>query len=139
MTKIQFLLLSTISLAVSCGSIKSKTQNESFNLESTKWQAEQLNGEAIESVDERFTLSFNTDGKISGKGACNILFGSYTSNTDGTFSISPLGVTRTACPDMDIETQYIRALESTTSYSVIEDQLLLLNGDEVIIKFSLFE
>jgi heat shock protein HslJ len=72
------------------------------------------------------TLSFGTDGSLSGKAACNTFNGPYT--TDGNkLKIGPLATTMMACPgDLGSwETAYLTFIQGNPDYSVNGDTLEL--------------
>ncbi|MFI3265268.1 MAG: META domain-containing protein [Rikenellaceae bacterium] len=129
-----FISLALLAFVISCGTVKVSSQSGEFNLEATSWQVEQLNGNIIEPVEANFTLLFSEDGTLNARGACNIIFGDYIQKSGGVLSLSPKGMTRTACPDMDVEAQYIKALESVVSFDVVDGVLHLMDsqGDTVV-------
>ncbi len=132
MTKLQLLYLALIAAIItSCASMKRKSKENFVELTSTSWQVEELNGRAITPQENNFTLLFGTDGALNGRGACNIMFGQYEQGKDGKLTLSPQGLTRTACPDMGVEDEYIKMLGEVTSYSVIDGKLHLYNDEEL--------
>ncbi len=66
-------MLATILLAgcCNCGKISS------YAFEDTVWQLEQLNGRAVKTQDDNFTVAFLNTGRASGKGVCNTFFGPW--------------------------------------------------------------
>ncbi|MFI3286393.1 MAG: META domain-containing protein [Rikenellaceae bacterium] len=135
MKKFQFLALALIVFIVSCGTTRTTSTSKSFNLETTKWQIEELNGEAIDAKADSFTIEFREDKRIGAKGSCNIIIGDYSYSNDGTLTLRPVGATRTACPDMTTEMEYISALEKATSFEVDGNNLTLLSGKKIVAKF----
>ncbi|MFI3316883.1 MAG: META domain-containing protein [Rikenellaceae bacterium] len=135
MKKLHLLPLALLAFSLGCGTIKTKSVAEAdyTPLENTTWQLHELNGKSIEAHDDSFTLLFNAEDKLNGKGSCNILFGSYTQSDDGTILIKPQGLTRAACPDVATENEYIQTLGTVTSYNVIDQTTLLLISGEVIV------
>lgn len=118
----------------SCATARRVSTAATFNLEGSAWQVSQLNGRDIAAHEDRFTLSFLPDNRISGRGTCNVMMGSYTQAGSGQLTISSLASTRSACPDMDVEAEYMRALESITAYQIIDGKLQLLAGEQVVVK-----
>ena len=74
----------------------------------------------------RIEITFTSDGKVSGQGACNSYSGSYTVNGQ-TIVFSPLASTQKACaaPLMAIDTAYFAALQVMTSWQISGSNLTL--------------
>jgi heat shock protein HslJ len=72
---------------------------------------------------------------ITGSAGCNSYTASY-STQDGQISVGPAATTRMACPaGMDQETAYLEALQQSSTYQVLGQQLTLSNeaGDGALI------
>ena len=96
----------------------------------TEWQLKRLMGRDYTFDKGIFTFTFNDKGEVAGKGACNRIFGSYTTSKTGALTISGIGSTRMACPDMATETAFIELLERATHYEIDGNMLLILcNGE----------
>ncbi len=129
--KIASILLITATLAgcCHCRSYQRKTRRP---LVGTEWQLIQLGGQKVQPVVGRFTLTLLAEGgRVSGVGACNRLTGSFTTDDKRALKIGPLGSTRMACPDLELEQHYLRALESATHYDMDGPMLILLSNGEV--------
>lgn len=106
-------------------------------LAGTSWVLAELNGQPpVAAPDDRTpTLSFGADDlRAGGNGGCNQFSGPYTQN-GVSLRFGPLVSTRRACVDEAAnrqETAYLRALESTTRFSVSGDQLVLYAADQVV-------
>lgn len=74
----------------------------------------------------RIEITFTSDGKVSGQGACNSYSGSYTVNGQ-TIVFSPLASTQKACatPLMAVDTAYFAALQVMTSWQISGSNLTL--------------
>jgi len=75
--------------------------------------------------------------QATGFGGCNHFFGRY--ELDGSsLTFGPMGATRMACPDLEtgLETSVFEALESTRKWKIADGALLLLDGDDVLARFS---
>ena len=75
--------------------------------------------------------------QVTGFAGCNHFFGSY--ERDGSsLTFGPMGATRMACPDLEtgLETSVFEALENTRKWKQSGGALLLLDGDEVLARFS---
>ncbi|MBU1359028.1 MAG: META domain-containing protein [Gammaproteobacteria bacterium] len=90
-------------------------------IEGPMWQLEQLGGVLIEpSNDPRQNaqIRFDSNGRVSGTGGCNLLTGTFERN-GSSLKLGQLGATRRACtnPAAEInETQFFAALKETSSY-----------------------
>lgn len=140
MKTIKILSLSLLFFASSCATTKSTTTTQSFNLESSAWQLEQLKGEPLTEVTpESYVVRFGQDNRLSGKGECNVIMGSYSQESATALSISNFGMTRMICPNMEREAAYMQLLESVTSFEVVDNKLLLFNGDNLLARFKAIE
>jgi putative lipoprotein len=64
--------------------------------------------------------------RVTGSGGCNRITGSYESGR-GTLQFGPLISTQMACPSMEIETAFLRALNATRRYRIVGRRLELMN------------
>ncbi len=134
MKKIKFFAFALMLGATSCG-----TTSQHLNLEATRWQAEEMNGKAIEAQDDSFTLSFNEDMQLSAKAACNVIMGSYKYSEKGDLTLTQIGTTRAMCPDMEKEAEYIQLLNDANRAEIENEKLVLFNEDKAIAKFKAIE
>jgi heat shock protein HslJ len=89
------------------------------------WILTRLRGEAVESA-AGLDLAVLADGRFSGSGGCNRFFGNMKL-ADGRLAVGPVGSTMMACEEaaMDLEHQFLGALEQVTGFGLQQDQLLL--------------
>lgn len=74
---------------------------------------------------------------MTGFAGCNNFFGVYES--DGvSLKFGPVGSTRMFCPDLQLslETEFLKALEKTGGWQLQDKTLLLLDGTEVLARFT---
>jgi heat shock protein HslJ len=86
--------------------------------------------------DQSPTLTFQ-GGMLSGQGPCNQYSASYT--LDGsTLTVGPITSTRMACPDLDLETTYLAALQSVAGWQVDPsgDLVLMDAGGAEVLRFT---
>ena len=81
------------------------------------------------------SITFTTDGKVSGQAPCNRYFGSY-SGTLPTLTLSALGSTRMACDALDVESVYFEALGAIQRAEFAENRLFLIGPEGRIMEFS---
>lgn len=76
------------------------------------------------------------DSNASGTGGCNSLSAVYQTSNDNSIFFSRVASTKMACQDADYETDFIRLLEETASYSLQNDKLFLVSADgDTILQF----
>jgi heat shock protein HslJ len=66
--------------------------------------------------------------RVSGSGGCNRISGTYETGA-GTLRFSPMISTKMACPSMDTETAFLRALNGTRRYRIEGRILELMDGE----------
>ncbi len=82
-------------------------------------------------ADSTITLEFGEDDRVAGSGGCNTYSSTYTVEND-TIAFSGVISTLKACAEtgiMEQEQAYFGALQSTTSYEIVDDQLIITYGD----------
>ena len=81
------------------------------------------------------TLTFPKEREISGQGPCNRYFGALTVPYPW-FDTGPIGSTRRACPDLEVETIFLQALEAVTLSEVLGDVMILSNTEGLEMVFN---
>lgn len=123
-------LAATVALTAGCCNCRSYQKKTRRPLEGTEWQLIQLDGRSVKAAPETFVLKLE-NGSVSGAGACNRLMGSYKTGERRALKIGPLATTKMACPNLNQEQQFLRALESTTHYDMDGPMMLLLSNGEL--------
>lgn len=123
-------LAATVALTAGCCNCRSYQKKTRRPLEGTEWQLIQLDGRSVKAAPETFVLKLE-NGSVSGAGACNRLMGSYKTGERRALKIGPLATTKMACPNLDQEQQFLRAIEATTHYDMDGPMLLLLSNGEL--------
>ena len=124
-----------LSVGLSCLALAACSAG-SRGLDGTKWK---LSGWTLSSLDPAaFTITATfADGKISGRSAVNSYSGSYTTGSDGAFSVGAIASTEMAGPEpaMRAEHAYMTLLQQARSYSVAGRTLTLFDahGNESLI------
>lgn len=110
---------------------------ENLPMENTKWNLTELQGATNEAFADADTFWFALNGEgIIGVGACNRFFGGYMLNEEEGFRVGGMGMTRMACPNMDLEDQFVRVFEEMDGYEISGNVLTLKKGEEVVAKFA---
>lgn len=69
---------------------------------------------------------------LYGFAGCNRFFGRYS--TEGnTIKLEPGGMTMMACPDLQFEDKFVKALAAVTTYSIVNKELKLTDKDKKIV------
>ena len=85
-----------------------------------EWKIKEVNGEAIPSgMEKQPFIAFDVKKKtIHGNAGCNLINGGFETSTSNAKSISFPGVASTmmACPDMEVESKVLKALNEVKSF-----------------------
>lgn len=97
------------------------TKTASVNDLSGEWDIIAVNGATVAAPEGQETpfLAFDTaNGRLTGNGSCNNMFGSFTTTADKPGSIKFDGVasTRMMCPDMKLEDEIMQALDGVVEF-----------------------
>ncbi len=95
------------------------------------WVLRQMNGEQVQGV---ITLTFAEDDQITGQAPCN-RYATRQSAPLPWFQLGPIAATKRACPLLELEIQYFRALEAMTLAEASEDLLILSNDADQSLVF----
>lgn len=113
-----------------------------LNLTDNQWNLTELNGEAFELSEDFNTTPYiafvteESENKIVGNAGCNRYFGGYELGEESMISFSQMGATMMACPNLDLEESYLKAVGSTVSFMIDQNTLSFLNEEgEIVAKF----
>jgi heat shock protein HslJ len=103
------------------------------------WTLVELEGERVRvaSGQRAPTLELNADhDRVAGFGGVNQFAGTFTTSRD-TVALGSLLATKMAGPSAlnELETNYLRALESANRWRIANDELMLLNEEKVVARF----
>jgi len=114
---------------------KSEGNNGQISLYNRQWTLTELNGKSMENLSPVMGLIFihfsESDNNISGSGGCNRFFGKYEEREGGWITLSDIGMTKKACPDMSIEEELTQVLKSVNRYTLEGDTLILKKGGKI--------
>lgn len=101
-------------------------------LEGTAWRLVEVDGQPVSAPADSARapgLTLLADGhKVQGSAGCNRMMGSY--QLSGTsLKLGRLATTRMACPAMELEQRYLKALGATTRYEIAGGSLTLFDPD----------
>lgn len=113
----------------SCGSGKNKPQRLSLD----QWTVTSINENSSFSANPTISLSVN-DKTISGNTGCNNFNGRFTLKGNK-ISFDQMASTKMFCKNMDIEDRFFSTLEKVDSYTIENNELILLNkANKVVMK-----
>lgn len=99
-----------------------------MSLVNTTWQLTQMEGRSFAANDGAYTIVFNEEGRVVGKGDCNRISGGYTFDNKGVMTITQMISTRMMCPNQANEDKFLKLLNATDGYT-IDGKLLMLTSD----------
>jgi len=109
------------------------TQKQSSkNLEGTTWKLVSF-GLTRMAVPKDASIRLK-EGQYSGKGGCNGVGGNYELNGNKLIFVAGFS-TMMACPELDLEHKYMKALSKVESYSVEGDMLDLQGKGRSLLRF----
>lgn len=117
-------------VAASCCNCRSFQKKSRRPIVGTEWQLVQFGKESIAPEEGKYFFTLDSDGRVSGVGACNRLMGSYTLGDKNALGFGALASTRMACPGMETETAFMQMFDSVVRYDMDGPMLLLLGADD---------
>lgn len=124
----------TLTLMVGCRRADSAAESAApeAGLLNSEWLLVALNDQPVELENEErrphFTLQAE-ENRMTGYTGCNQMFGAYVINGD-LLSFDRIGATKMACMDaMDLERDFLKAIEATASYYMAGRELELFDAD----------
>ena len=86
-------------------------------------------------VENRPTMKFGAEAKLSGNAGCNNFAGRYQVGDDQTIEIDLGALTRKMCLDMTLEDQMVRRMPNVDRFKIDGNQLILFAGEREIFRF----
>jgi heat shock protein HslJ len=113
---------------------------EGAGIEGIHWYLTEVGGAPISPMagDKQPHMLLDPEEKqATGFAGCNNFFGRYELE-GSSLTFGPMGATRMACPDLEtgLEASVFEALENTRKWKKADGDLLLLDGNEVLARFS---
>lgn len=125
-------LLAAVTVLLSgCCACRTYQKRTRRPLVETRWQLVRLGGKSIQPEAGSFTVVFAAGGALTGTGACNRLSAHYEADDTRAMKIGRVAATRMACPDLELEREFVAAIESTTHYDMDGPMLMLLSDGEL--------
>lgn len=128
------LLLCLTLMAGTCNDTK-----DLVKLSGVKWNLQMLKGKEIQLKDKNSEVFIQFDEsqkRVNGRAGCNRFFCDYEFDGDK-LKLSPIGLTRMACPDLETEQKFCEVLEKVNGVSIENNKLMLLQNGNVLAVFIL--
>lgn len=93
-----------------------------------RWRLVELMGKPVDSTinnREPFLLLNAEEQRVNANAGCNNIMGTYELMEGNRIRFSRMASTQMACPDMEIEDQLLKVLETVDNYAISEGQLSL--------------
>lgn len=122
-----------IAFLVSCGTVsKEKEMNKStlYN----KWELSILNGEQVK-VKQPIYIQLNEDKTVSGFIGCNRITGTFSVENKSNIKFNQLATTRMACPEMKLENNVLKLLNTANSFTIKNGKLTLNTSNTLVATF----
>ncbi len=88
-----------------------------------------MNGNKIE-ASKGMILELNTkEMSFIGNASCNNIFGTLESKSETEIAFLNIGATRKMCPEMNLESEYLKTLKEVKSFQLKGLRLLFLDAD----------
>jgi putative lipoprotein len=83
--------------------------------------------------NERYTIEFTADGRVSGQADCNRYSGGYSEPSSGRLAMGPtLAATLAACRPESRSADFLRAVSTATRYELVGAELKLFGGGDAL-------
>ena len=139
-TILLFTLACAVALFVGCGTtLKSSAAEPAKPLVGTVWTLAEMDGKALTVIEGLRPPTLQLDSatkRASGVSGINRYFGSYESS-GATLKFGPIGGTKMGGPRpaMAVESAFVKALASVTSFNIVSNRLELKAGDKTVLRF----
>jgi heat shock protein HslJ len=105
-------------------------------LTETEWSLTNLNEKVINKNDEGLAsfIVFSSDNTFKGFAGCNKFQGVYKIE-NGKLSLDKIGATKMECENSNNELEFLKALNKSTSFKIVKNQLMLKDKSKTIAIF----
>ena len=130
------LAIGATAILAACGSSStSALTGKNWQLTSITDKAPAFQGIVPPEDQERYQITFNTDGTFNGTADCNQFAGTYTTRGSDRLEITPGISTMAMCPDGSLDLIFVHGLSKAASYAIANDTLTITLSDEGTMTF----
>jgi heat shock protein HslJ len=115
--------------------IEPEANEVTHELVGTRWALVRLGSQPVtvrEGAQEPFLALESAESRAVGHGGCNRFTGGYKLS-DRALSFEQMASTRMACPEMETESAFMKALEATTQWDIAGSHLDLFGADGAVV------
>lgn len=115
------------------------TATAALHLSGTHWVLKEFPGAVtpMPTLEKEVYMMFeDSTAQVKGYLGCNGFGGKFVADNSGGLVISNVMSTKMACPQLDVENTFAKAMEATTRYKIEKDMLYLQKGDSVLATFT---
>ena len=130
------ILAQTPSTTISPSSLNDLNQSLDREFTQTYWKLISLFSEEVDSsvmIREAhiiFQTLDNGKGKFKGAAGCNAMLGTYQSMDNNlTIDSKHIAMTRMACPEGDVETNFLKAMHGTVQWQIKDNYLVFMDSN----------
>ncbi|SFQ53972.1 META domain-containing protein [Hymenobacter arizonensis] len=99
-------------------------------LRNVRWELRELAGQTAPDMEQTpYLLLQEGRTRVEGRAGCNKFSGPYTAPAVGQLRLGPLATTRSACPDLAAEGNFLQALNQAQNYRISGNILSLYSDD----------
>ncbi len=127
-------VLTTFVMGQGCNTTRNSAKDQA-GLSQTVWQLIEIEGSDFENLTKVW-LKFENDDekKVSGYAGCNRFFGVYEIS-DNNLKFGNLASTKMFCPEMELESSFLKRLADVDRFEVSDSKLSLFSEKEKILVF----
>lgn len=118
-------LLLLLTAAAACCPCRKYQRLYGAPLVGTRWLLVQLDGAEIPDPGGRFSLRFESTGRLTGQGGCNRYSAACKAEAGGHLRVGDIAATRMTCPEAQREQAFFAMLRSAVRYELDAKMLLL--------------
>ena len=120
----------TDKMSVNSKTITTDPSKGQFALSETKWKMVELDGKMTDNTSsEIFYINLDSkSGKFAAFVGCNKINGVYTMKASDMLAFSKIMGIKKSCPNMDLETKFMKSLEKVDNYTIEDNSLHLKKG-----------
>jgi len=106
-------------------------KKETTELAGKYWKLIRLNGKPVESGErEAFIMFEKEETKVHGYSSCNMFNGKYELLEGNRIKFSPFAMTKMACMENNLESEFMQIIGKTVSYSLTSNELIFQDDFE---------